>query len=1129
MDVGSGTVFTVSHDFEISGTVPILWRRFYSSSSAVDSWLGRGWIVPWFQSLRRTPEGYELTNEEGSSVLFASPAPLRAGNSVLHAGANMELHREQNAFSILHWHHGAESVERFWFSAIESGSAPLAWSENLAGHRVVVHYDGAGRPVRMLQELEQRAIELTYNSSNLIERIDGVADDVRRRLAEYEFDTTRRLVSATDALGGRTSYRYDERGRMVAETNPLGSTFRFEYDERDRCVRAWGDAGYLERRLSYFTAPHMTQVVDSRGSVTEYYLNPNGQVRQEKSHFGAITTYEYDESGRLSSVKYADGGEEKFEYDSQGNRTAVEEGGSAIKIEYNQFHLASQITDGNGGVRKFEYDARGGLLAMENALGHRWTYRRDTRGLVTEVRTPGGLIVSHEYDTRLRWQQARDQFSMLDRIEYDPYGNEIAFYDAGGLVRTTSYDELDRPIEVLHSGGASVRCRWNAIGEIIERVGSAGEQEIWEYDRFGNLVAQTNPLGHVMRMEYDTEGKLNAVVNRAGERMEFGYDEAGQLIVERCFDGRLQRMEYDARGRCVRILKSDGRVISQRFDKRGRILGRETSDGLIEVFAWDDNDWLLMARNNDAVVELERNALGRVTAEIQNGRRVEYAYDADNNRVTRRLASIPGGELRMTYDLRGRLTSIGDSRGDFQFLKWDDLDRLVERGTASGIQERFRYDDARRLESQVVTRNDNRPIVSRRYSYDARDNVSSVEDERRGSVRFAHDELNRLTEVSRGRSRVEFYRYNPIGTILETHRGPREVLDAGRTAREDLRQLDYDDAGCIERIRSAVDTLDLKYDVDEKLVFASRVPGPPIRYSYDPLGRRIRRQVGEQTTEFLWEGCEPAAELNDGKTQTFFFMDREPIAHWRNLERLLPVTDRTGAVHEMLDEHGVVRWECSLDGYGNLISERGAPASPFRFRGQYHDRETGFHYNFFRSYDPRLGDFISPDPIGIAGGSNFYIYPRDPLNWDDPFGLKCNKHKGKRGEERMDGYYERRGYKRISNRDHPNGIDGVYHNPNGKPPYIIAEAKFGSSRLSRTQDGNRQMSDAWIDSPIAGNAPDRLERAVGQQKSQEIRAQAAQGNVGKELYHAPAGRPGDVVATGSYTGSGSAEHDMTRV
>ncbi len=58
-----------------------------------------------------------------------------------------------------------------------------------------------------------------------------------------------------------------------------------------------------------------------------------------------------------------------------------------------------------------------------------------------------------------------------------------------------------------------------------------------------------------------------------------------------------------------------------------------------------------------------------------------------------------------------------------------------------------------------------------------------------------------------------------------------------------------------------------------------------------------------------------------------------------------------------------------------------------RFQGQYHDAETGLHYNRFRHYDPAAGIYLNQDPLGLLGGTNIYAYPTDPLSGIDPFGL----------------------------------------------------------------------------------------------------------------------------------------------
>jgi len=48
-------------------------------------------------------------------------------------------------------------------------------------------------------------------------------------------------------------------------------------------------------------------------------------------------------------------------------------------------------------------------------------------------------------------------------------------------------------------------------------------------------------------------------------------------------------------------------------------------------------------------------------------------------------------------------------------------------------------------------------------------------------------------------------------------------------------------------------------------------------------------------------------------------------------------------------------------------------------------------YNWHRYYDPRIGRYVTSDPIGLEAGTNTYAYVRgNPLRWSDFWGLIDN-------------------------------------------------------------------------------------------------------------------------------------------
>jgi RHS repeat-associated protein len=86
-------------------------------------------------------------------------------------------------------------------------------------------------------------------------------------------------------------------------------------------------------------------------------------------------------------------------------------------------------------------------------------------------------------------------------------------------------------------------------------------------------------------------------------------------------------------------------------------------------------------------------------------------------------------------------------------------------------------------------------------------------------------------------------------------------------------------------------------------------------------------------------------------------------------------------------------WDAVWQPWGNAHTITGTAVLDARFPGQWFQLETGLDYNWHRSYDPSIGRYTQPDPLGFVDGPSVFGYARGaPQIFVDPHGLSTTPY-----------------------------------------------------------------------------------------------------------------------------------------
>ncbi|MEU4927163.1 DUF6531 domain-containing protein [Streptomyces yokosukanensis] len=1032
IDVATGDVLLPQVDVELAASLPLLLERTHTSSYRWGGWFGPSWASTLDQRLQADDERITFAAPDGSRLIYPHPDPDSAESVLPETGPRLPLTWDTEVDGALRVTNPATGLGYVFHSPQPAGDAeavdlPLQFIVSRHGQRITVHYDERNVPVAVTHSAGYR-IELDHH--NTLPRITGLRlidpEQPNGRgtvLISYGYDEFGHLSEVRNSAGAPMHFTYDADGRITSWTDRNASTYAYTYDDQGRVIGTDGTGGYLSGNLSYDDAPGVTTVTNALGHTTTFEHNEAYRLVRETDALGRIRHQEWDTQGRLVATTDTLGNTTRVHYDLNGLVTSVvRPDGAESTRSYDDAGLPVEITGPDGGTWRQEYDEHGNRVSVTD---------------------PAGQTIRYTYDASGQLKSITDALGHVTRIRFNKAGLPIEITDPLGATTWSEYDAMGRQSVVTDQAGNVARFEWTLEGKPARRTYPDGTSESWVYDNEGNCTAHMDPLGRVTHFEYgafdlltarvapdgsryafthDAELRLTQVTNPQGLTWSYSYDPVGNLTAEADFDSRTLTYAYDAAGNLSSRTDAIGQVISYEYDTLGQMV-RKNVGGQVTVFTYDLFGNLTRAMGANATLSLERDHSGRILAESVNGRMLSCSYDGAGRRITRTTPS--GATTIWTYDEAGQVAQLNASGRAIDFRR-DISGREVARKFSDSISVTQTYDVMDRLTRQAVVGPSGHSVQQRAYSYRADGNLIGIDDQLSGSRRFSLDAAARVTAVN-ARDWSEAYAYDSIGNQTQAdwpHAHPGQeatgsrAYDGTRITRAGRVRYEYDGLGRIimrqeVRISRKPDTWRYEWDAEDRLVAVATPDGTRWRYAYDPLGRRTAKlrlaPDGETVLErvdFTWDGtslCEQTATSATSPHPVTLTWDYQGLAPIAQTERISAadasqaeidsrffaiVTDLVGTPTELIDEAGDIAWRSRSTLWGKTTWPTSSTAYiPLRFPGQYHDPETGLHYNYFRHYDPETARYLTLDPLGLEPAPNPVAYVPNPLIESDPEGL----------------------------------------------------------------------------------------------------------------------------------------------
>jgi RHS repeat-associated protein len=739
----------------------------------------------------------------------------------------------------------------------------------------------------------------------------------------------------------------------------------------DGVLVANGDGTFTLRsqsgtRFNFRSDLRLGSIIDPNGTTISASYN-GGNLAELNHSAGQTFNFEYGTNGLISRVVDQDGQEALYTYDASGE------------------HL-TEVTNFNGRVTTYTYDANShSLLTVSNEAGNQLTYNYDGfNRLASASLNNGAEKLTYSYDTA-GTVTVTDGEGNHANLHFDHRGIPVKIEDPTGVAYQFGVDGNNNPTQINRSDGAD--------SNIV-------------YDENGNPFQITNAAGNTISLKFDeTYNNLLWIQDARGNTTRYDYDGAGNLARITYPDGSAERFEVDDAGNLIGYTNRRGNEFSYINNEDGLLVSQTNPDGSKVNYVYTPQGYLLSATDNHGTVNLSYDDNNQITQiSYPNGHFLIYSYDAAGRRT--QMVDQDGVTTNYIYDTVGRLSRLTDSNDNLVVqYTYDVVGRLSREDKGNGTYTTHIYDEIGQLTSLNHYATDGSLNYKCDYTYNSLGQQTEAK-MLQGIWSYEYDATGQLTHAIFSSNNASIpsqdlaYIYDEVGNRIRTYENGTvtEYTTNGLNQYETAGEVvyEYDDNGNLISKIDGGEHWDYHYDYADRLTHIIEPNGTLTEYKYDVFGNRISKISGEQRIDYLIDplSSNVVGEYFENRAFNTYYMHGIGLEAEFGVDGIVSYYnfDILGSSIGLTNTSGNFEKSYQYLPFGDVSADIEVIQSPFGYVGQWGVmfESNDLYFMGARYYDSNTGKFITPDPIGLAGGStNIYSYvANNPILFFDSQGLE---------------------------------------------------------------------------------------------------------------------------------------------